>query len=131
ALLPRAGRLTTAGLRREIAKLALALDPAWAGRRYRQAVKTRRVIGYRNDDGSANLTGQNLPVDDVAACCDRLDRLARAAKAAGHPGRMDQLRADLFVRLINGAYEGLTDEQDRKSTRLNSSHVKISYAVFG
>src|SRR5690606_25307536 len=23
-----------------------------------------------------------------------------------------------------------TDEQDRKSTRLNSSHVKISYAVF-
>src|SRR5690606_42165088 len=29
------------------------------------------------------------------------------------------------------AYDGLVeDPQDRKSTRLNSSHVKISYAVF-
>src|SRR5690606_40490010 len=26
---------------------------------------------------------------------------------------------------------GLTVDEDRKSTRLNSSHVKISYAVFG
>src|SRR5690606_41325145 len=26
--------------------------------------------------------------------------------------------------------DGLTSEKDRKSTRLNSSHVKISYAVF-
>src|SRR5690606_41944214 len=26
--------------------------------------------------------------------------------------------------------DGLSAEQDRKSTRLNSSHVKISYAVF-
>src|SRR5690606_41912347 len=31
---------------------------------------------------------------------------------------------DLFDRL------GASEEQDRKSTRLNSSHVKISYAVF-
>src|SRR3712207_7199179 len=29
-----------------------------------------------------------------------------------------------------GATEGATDEQDRKSTRLNSSHANISYAVF-
>src|SRR5215475_3160061 len=27
-------------------------------------------------------------------------------------------------------YDGLTPGRDRKSTRLNSSHVKISYAVF-
>src|SRR5690554_7753404 len=29
-----------------------------------------------------------------------------------------------------GEYEGKTVEVDRKSTRLNSSHVRISYAVF-
>src|SRR5436309_16056396 len=29
-----------------------------------------------------------------------------------------------------GAYTHLMNDQDRKSTRLNSSHVKISYAVF-
>src|SRR5690606_15241968 len=108
-LLPKAPRLTTAQLRREIAKHAIALDPTWAKRRYREAVRTRRVIGYRNETGTANLTGQDLPVDEVAAACDRLDRLARAAKAAGHPDRMDQLRADLFIRLVNGTYEGLTD----------------------
>src|SRR6266699_1498823 len=33
------------------------------------------------------------------------------------------------VRIINCARGGLVDE-DRKSTRLNSSHVRISYAVF-
>src|SRR5690606_36275075 len=108
-LLPKAPRLTTAQLRREIAKHAIALDPTWAKRRYREAVRTRRVIGYRNETGTANLTGQDLPVDEVAAACDRLDRLARAAKAAGHPDRMDQLRADLFIRLVNGTYDGLTD----------------------
>src|SRR5690606_41178717 len=30
---------------------------------------------------------------------------------------------------INGIMESLRTHQDRKSTRLNSSHVKISYAV--
>src|SRR5690606_14095034 len=108
-LLPKAPRLTTAQLRREIAKHAMALDPTWARRRYREAVRTRRVIGYRNETGTANLTGQDLPVDEVAAACDRLDRLARAAKAAGPPDRMDHLRADLFIRLVNGTYEGFTD----------------------
>src|SRR5207244_6897564 len=30
----------------------------------------------------------------------------------------------------NGYPDGLTDDEDRKSTRLNSSHQIISYAVF-
>src|SRR5690606_40719293 len=33
-----------------------------------------------------------------------------------------------FAALVNGASSHLVE--DRKSTRLNSSHVKISYAVF-
>src|SRR5690606_3743597 len=33
-------------------------------------------------------------------------------------------------RLVMGAAAGVVIAQDRKSTRLNSSHVKISYAVF-
>src|SRR5699024_11377338 len=31
---------------------------------------------------------------------------------------------------IDGKFELLMEEEDRKSTRLNSSHVSISYAVF-
>src|SRR3712207_8943784 len=37
-------------------------------------------------------------------------------------------RADVCLLMLD-AQEGLT-EQDRKSTRLNSSHANISYAVF-
>src|SRR5690606_40316707 len=39
--------------------------------------------------------------------------------------------SDGFTGEALGRFTGdLTDEVDRKSTRLNSSHVKISYAVF-
>src|SRR5688572_31531676 len=33
-------------------------------------------------------------------------------------------------RAMEGAAEGVAGRQDRKSTRLNSSHSQISYAVF-
>src|SRR5690606_40651410 len=45
------------------------------------------------------------------------------------------LIADAYLKGIRGydintLYEGLLKNRDRKSTRLNSSHVKSSYAVF-
>src|SRR5436309_3980505 len=44
---------------------------------------------------------------------------------------LDAYRHDLRTFLQCAADVGLTlEERDRKSTRLNSSHVKISYAVF-
>src|SRR5256885_5696257 len=38
----------------------------------------------------------------------------------------------IYVNRVTGNFTGTTDEifQDRKSTRLNSSHLVISYAVF-
>src|SRR5690606_41933024 len=41
------------------------------------------------------------------------------------PERVDELLADIDTHV-----EGNDHFEDRKSTRLNSSHVKISYAVF-
>ena len=55
------------------------------------------MVGKRNPDGTGTLTGHDLPADAVAAACTRLDVLARAAKAAGHPDRLDHLRADLLL----------------------------------
>ncbi|MBV9731035.1 MAG: DUF222 domain-containing protein [Pseudonocardiales bacterium] len=72
-LLPRAPGLTTGQLIEQIKKLAIALDPDWARRRYEQAVAERKVVGSRNPDGSANLSGHNLPVDRVAAACGHID----------------------------------------------------------
>src|SRR5438874_6485987 len=37
---------------------------------------------------------------------------------------------DYFCRQRRSEYVQFTTNQDRKSTRLNSSHVEISYAVF-
>src|SRR3712207_9391981 len=45
-----------------------------------------------------------------------------------HPVRSDVRQPDPDVDLA-GAH-GVLDRQDRKSTRLNSSHANISYAVF-
>src|SRR5699024_12602579 len=48
---------------------------------------------------------------------------------------LEQLAAPLrnagLVRSVRGAYGGyILADEDRESTRLNSSHVSISYAVF-
>src|SRR6202522_4290769 len=38
---------------------------------------------------------------------------------------------DLYLASVKRVYSGLTQRKpDRKSTRLNSSHLRISYAVF-
>src|SRR3712207_7764043 len=48
-----------------------------------------------------------------------------------HRGQLIEARA-AFDRAIEGieALRGTTEDEDRKSTRLNSSHANISYAVF-
>ena len=110
-LLAKAPELTTGELAAAIARLAIALDPQWVRRRYERALRGRRVVGKRNPDGTATLTGHDLPFDAVAAACARLDGLARAAKAAGHPDRLDHLRADLLLAMLTGRYEAMTDRQ--------------------
>jgi hypothetical protein len=111
ALLPVAPRMTTGQLIDAIKRHAIALDPEWARRRYERALRGRRVIGRRNPDGTATLSGYELPLDRVAAACARLDGLARAAKAAGPPDRLDHIRADLFLGMTDGRYSTLTDQQ--------------------
>lgn len=95
----------------EIKKLAIALDPEWAERMYADAVRRRRVSGWRNPDGSADLAGQQLEVDRVAAACGRLRDLGKRAKRDGDPRPIDAIRADLFLGMLDGTYEGLSAEQ--------------------
>jgi hypothetical protein len=110
-LLPQAQTLTTGQLIEQIKKLVIAVDPEWARRRYEQAVADRKVVGYRNADGSANLSGYNLPLDRVAAASEHIDALAKAAKRAGDHRIVDHIRADLFLGMTDGTYTGLTDTE--------------------
>lgn len=108
-LLPRAPKLTTGQLIDQIKKLAISADPEWARRRYEQALAERKVVGYRNADGSANLSGYNLPVEWVAAASGHIDALAKAAKHAGDSRPIDHIRAELFLGMTDGSFTGLDD----------------------
>src|SRR5262245_17367427 len=79
-------------------------------------------------DAAADFQGIRMRVqrfDDIAReftrAAERRERMARAAQAAGHGVTAGE---NLYIASV--LYGGA----DRKSTRLNSSHLGISYAVF-
>jgi hypothetical protein len=92
-----------------IKRMVLALDPGAAERRYRVGRSERRVVGSMDSDGTATLAGYGLSPAEGAEACGRLDAVARAAKQAGDPRSMDQLRADLFAGFLCRHWEGMTD----------------------
>lgn len=110
-LLPVAPRLTTAELIVALGKGAIELDPEWARRRYERALGERRVEGKLRPDGTADLCGYNLPAGAVAIACSRLDRLAHRLKQAGYPGRIDHIRAELYLGKLAGEFPGLDDDE--------------------
>lgn len=102
AMLPVAGGLTTGQLRARLRRWVIAADPEAATRRQRRAVGQRRVEHGLDSDGAATLAGYHLPPDRAAAAAARIDALARAAKHAGDPRTLDQLRADVYLDVLNG-----------------------------
>lgn len=83
------------------AALAAELDPEAVVRRAGKAAHQRRVTCRPAPDTMASLNAL-LPVAQGVACWANLDRSARAAKAAGDPRSLDQLRADLLVERLTG-----------------------------
>src|SRR5690554_7794438 len=53
-----------------------------------------------------------------------------AERRAGVAGHAVPVHAVLLVGVVGRQVEAAAEPPDRKSTRLNSSHVRISYAVF-
>src|SRR5690349_10043096 len=77
------------------------------------------VVVLRERDGTRRLPMFTGPAEAIALAC------SLGAGDLPRP-RAYQLAADLLA----AAGSRLTEVRDRKSTRLNSSHVEISYAVF-
>ncbi|HEX6469001.1 MAG TPA: DUF222 domain-containing protein [Streptosporangiaceae bacterium] len=105
-ILPDAPGLTTGQLAYRLRRLVIEVDPAAAGREYAESVARRKVARGSNPDGTAYLAGCNLPADRAAAADERLDALARAAKRAGDGRAMDHIRADIFLGLLSGTWDG-------------------------
>jgi hypothetical protein len=108
---PLAPRLTARQLSRRLLAAIQAIDPEYHRRRYRRGLRERGVVLHLNRDGTATLSGEGLPPDEAAAAAARLDRLAEAAKRAGHPARLGQITADLYLGMIDGSLHGFTEAQ--------------------
>src|SRR5438034_8809274 len=67
---------------------------------------------------------------ELLSVIDNLDRATQAAKQAGETGPLVQGVAMVQGQLLDILKRHGITPIDRKSTRLNSSHTVISYAVF-
>jgi uncharacterized protein DUF222/HNH endonuclease len=101
-IIERAARLTTGQLHALLRRVCLETDPAGAADRYRQAVAERRVVMEPSVDGTAHLSGFDLAPDRAAAAMRRIDHLAQTLKTGGEARTLDQLRADVFLDLLEG-----------------------------
>lgn len=71
---------------------------------------SRRIRARRNESGTANLSGLDLPLDAVAISVARVSMLAARAKAAGHPGLMDTIKSDVYLALLSPTSAGEDDD---------------------
>jgi hypothetical protein len=102
AVVDDAPTLTTGQLAARIRRLCIETDPEAAAKRYEDAVEGRRVVVEASDDGTAHLSGFDLPPDRVAAVARRIDRIAHSLGRTGDPRTLDQLRADVYLDLLAG-----------------------------
>jgi len=101
-VLEAASTLTTGQLRARIQRLVLETDPESAQQRYEDAVADRALIRDANPDGTANLRGVQLPPHKAGTAMARINQYARKLKMAGDSRSIDQIRADVFLDLLNG-----------------------------
>lgn len=111
ALLPKAPGLTTGQLRARIQRMLIAIDPDAAARRYRAAVRERRVVCYLDRDGAATISVIGLDPAAAQASCERVDALARAVREAGHPDSLSHIRVELFTALSDGTVHTMSNDQ--------------------
>jgi hypothetical protein len=105
-ILDRAPDLTTGQLRAAIRRLCIEADPDEAAKRYEEGLEERRVVAEPSPDGTADLCGLKLPVDRVAAITERLTRMAKKLKRRHETRTLDQIKADLFLELLEGRHHG-------------------------
>jgi hypothetical protein len=98
----RAPGQTTGELRRAARRAVLAADPHAARERKERAARDARVECWQEQAGTAALAGRDLPPAEALAADQRISACARQLKSAGADGTMDQLRAKVYLALLNG-----------------------------
>jgi hypothetical protein len=101
-ILPRVFDMTSGQLSDALKTAIRKVDPEAARRRKEKALEDARVECWAEDAGTASLAGRDLPPAEVLAADKRIDAAARWLKAHGAEGTLDQLRAKVFLALLNG-----------------------------
>jgi hypothetical protein len=94
--------LTTSQLRSVLRRAVLAADPQAGRRRQHQARQDARVQAWEEASGNGALAGRELPAGRVLQADRHVSALARSMQAAGMPGTLDQVRAEVFLALLSG-----------------------------
>lgn len=110
-VLPDAPAMTVGQICQAIQRTAIALDPAWAQRRYDESVRRRKLVLSQGAEGTAILAGQELPADRAVAAHGYIVALSRRCKRAGDRRPIDLIRADLYLGMLDGTLRAMTDEQ--------------------
>src|SRR5690606_6451216 len=130
-----------------LAALAFILVPVLRGQRAQAeedrtalnvALYEERVRELEGQHAAGTLTAEQFAAGKAEAARELLVDTEADVRRHGHLGRAAPIIAAVLVPVLGLAlylHWGASDKlelarQDRKSTRLNSSHVKISYAVF-
>lgn len=101
-ILEAAAEWTTGQIAARLRKLCIDVDPDEAKDRYQQAVDQRHIELRPTEAGTANIGGYDLPPDQAARVMSRISRIAESLRVAGETRTMDQLRADVFLDLLDG-----------------------------
>src|SRR5699024_375271 len=136
ALLVLSGRLFRLGRRRLRGRLGIVGSGRQSGRDVLHGAGRRRGGGV-DDIGRVRLGQRSLGLEDVReiACGALVGGGGGGITGIAGTGRVESLLADFqrflgHIRRRRGRESRRCRDRDRKSTRLNSSHVSISYAVF-
>jgi hypothetical protein len=101
-IIGRASQMTTGQLNSVLRRLCVRADPEEAANRYQDAVDGRRINTEASVEGTANLLGLDLPPDRVAGVMKRIAEMAQSLKRSDEIRTVDQLRADIFLDLLEG-----------------------------
>src|SRR5690606_37040533 len=114
--------MTLSALREKLRYHIDRRDPDSKRRRYRRRLAERDVWLREKEDGTAILAGSHLPPHRAGAAYDRVDRLARAARAEGDARTLSQLRADAMLDLLIGLPFAVVPSVDPLTAEADAEH---------
>jgi hypothetical protein len=136
-VLEAATRLTTGQLGALLRRVCVQADPDDATNRYREAAEGRRIVMEPSVEGTAHLLGMDLPPDRVDAAMRRIADLAQGLKTRDEVRTIDQIRADVFLDLLDGRHlarggrQGMVDIQVDLTTLARLSEDPGELAGYG